>query len=275
MSLKKELKSLLSEAKIDEVLDLILNTEKGKPFNQVELNEAVLISGSFRQMIKNEKSGEILTEDAYKQRNQIVFRLLDLIDKIDESQSSNSKSKDNQKEKKIHLRSSHEFDPFEDVAKDAKELYIFSANAINLFGKNDKFFEKKLKSFELESFRFLILEKTSSGFKAWSKISSKFTKPKERIKTSMEFLIPILKERKHGFTEIRKWKLTMPYNAVHVVLPDEEILFVQFYTYNFSQETKPHVVMSRKDNPKFFNRFKEEIEWAWREAEKDVYPLEI
>ena len=275
MSLKNDLKDLIAKSKIEEAIHLLRHKELIKSFSQAQQNEIINIASKFSQLRKKESTGHITPENANIKDNHIVNSLLSLIDEIGQSLDIGNFqiSAKSEQANNIYLRSSDEFDSFESIAEEAEEIFIFSANAKNLIIGNETFLEKKLKPGNIKRLKILIFDKNSNGFREWSKISKKYDPPKTRIKNTLDWLEPIVKKLDKEIWEIRQWKLIMPYNAVYLKLPSEEKIIVQFYTYNFSVDTKPHVIISSKDNSKFFNLFKEQIDWAWEEAKNDVYSL--
>lgn len=197
----------------------------------------------------------LLAIDALTERLTILKRIEEKIDKKFETSFL---------KKRTELEKTNLF------AKDALEFYVVAIHAGNLFSTYLGFFEEKVKAGL--KLRALILDPKGDAIKVWSKVS-KYSDNESRIDSAIAMMKIISQSSTQNQCEVRLNNSFVPYSAVYVKLPDDEKMIVEYYPYKMAVDSKPHVILSKKENEYWFSYYYNQIENAWKDSEKNKIEL--
>lgn len=192
----------------------------------------------------------LLAFDALTERLGILGRIENLIERIQVGQA---------------LKSRSEIPPFTEYSKSASEICIAAVSAIAICPGHINFFKNKLK--EGCNIKIILLDPNSPHLET---LNEQYGDPsaQDGIKASLTYLEKLvqMKDTKGKF-EVRLVKVFLPVSMVAVDVQKESgSVLVEFHCYKMSVEERPNIIITAKENPRWFNFYKEQFDQAWSDG---------
>jgi hypothetical protein len=194
----------------------------------------------------------LLAFDALTERLGILGRIEMLIEEIQIGQA---------------LRSRDEIPPFTEYSKSASEICIAAVSAIAICPSHTNFFEKKVK--EGCNIKIVLLDPNSPHLDT---LHEQYGVPsaQDGIKASLKCLEKLVQMKDAiGKFEVRLLEVFLPVSMVAVDVQKESgSVLVEFHSYKKPVDERPHIIITAKENPKWFNSYKEQFDQAWSDGSK-------
>jgi hypothetical protein len=163
------------------------------------------------------------------------------------------------------IKSRTEIKPFSEYAQNASEICIAAVSAIAICPQNINFFVEKLKNGC--NIKIVLLNPESHSIETLH-IQYGIPTAKTGIEASLECLKGIFETQKFkGKFEVQLLDVFLPISIVAIDLENNTgSILVEFHSYKKTVDERPHIIISAKDNPQWFNSYREQFKQAWSDS---------
>lgn len=164
----------------------------------------------------------------------------------------------------LQLRQREEIPAVEMQSERASEICMLAVSAISLASRKASFFEQKLRSGC--KMRIILLNPESSSLATWNS-QNRFTTAITDIGSALNTLGELSRNQGKGHCEVRLLNVFAPFSMFATDLANESgNMVVEYYGYKTANSERPHVFLTRKNNPMWFDYYANQFEKAWEEA---------
>lgn len=163
------------------------------------------------------------------------------------------------------LRKRRDIPTITNHAQHASEINLLAIHAVSAVAPYIGFYEDKLK--EGCTIRIILLDPHSPSLQTLN-LQTKTVITKHQIESSLSLLKGLVEQSgKKGKCEVRLLNVFLPFSIFGVDLHKESgSMAVEFRSYKVSLDERPHIYLTKAENPEWFNYYKKQFEQAWSDS---------
>lgn len=159
---------------------------------------------------------------------------------------------------------------FEEQAGHASEIYLIAVSAVALSTRLAGFFEYRLK--QGCNINIVLVDPEAESLQAWE-LQNSLSNIKNDIEVALNHFRRIAGQKTAGKCKIKLSNVFFPYSLFGVdIEEDKGTMVVEFHTYKTPPSDRPHVFLTAKDHPYWFNFYRSQIKEIWSSSKEISSP---
>lgn len=154
----------------------------------------------------------------------------------------------------------------EEQTSQAREIIIMAASAVTVTTNYAHYFEEKMK--QGCKFKIVLLNPDGPSMKSWV-LLNKLPTAEQDIRQSLEQIRKLAQiGHNNGYFSVRLIDVFLPYSMFAVDLNSKKngSIVIEFHGYKLGSRERPHVYLTYKNTPDWYNNFYDQFNHVWSES---------